>query len=74
MTLNLFFPENEEPIAAPAPPSDLRRMLRASTLIQYLLDAELHYALSSNTILLTFKSEAAAEWCVGVLTAGDLLS
>ena len=56
-----------------SPPSDLRRQLRASTLIHHLLDAELHYALSSNTIMLTFRTPAAAEWCVGALTARDLL-
>ena len=61
------------PVPVAAEPSELRRNLRASTLIHHLLDAELHYALSSNTIMLTFRTPAAAEWCVGALTARDLL-
>jgi hypothetical protein len=61
------------PVPVAAEPSELRRQLRASTLIHHLLDAELHYALSSNTIMLTFRTPAAAEWCVGALTARDLL-
>ena len=48
------------PVPVAAEPSDLRRQLRASTLIYHLLDAELHYALSSNTIMLTFRTPAAA--------------
>ena len=40
-----------------------RDRLRASALIEYLRNAEHQYCQRERAILITFRSEAVAEWC-----------